>query len=107
MKEMERLIDDEFSQMKATVEAEKLAKKEAKRAAKKADAASDGFPDGATVLIDGLAAKPELNGQKGCILSFDDTKMRYAVRVETGLANGDSILLKGANLTLCEAPTAA
>lgn len=106
MKEMERLIDDEFSQMKATVEAEKVAKKEAKRAAKKADA-SDRFPDGATVRIDGLAARPELNNQTGRVLSFDDTKMRYVVRVDGGLAGGDSLLLKAANLTLCETSPAA
>ena len=100
MKEMERLIDDEFLQMKASVEAEKAAKKEAKRAAKaEAEAASVEIhlPAGAKVLIDGLTARPELNGKTGHILSFNAGRGRYAVAV-TGGDTEDGILLKHMNL---------
>ena len=51
------------------------------------------FADGAPVWIDGLEARPELNGLLCRVLSFDEARRRYAVDAGCG-----SILLKEANL---------
>ena len=56
------------------------------------------------VRIDGLQAKPELNGQFGTVDSFDDPSGRYCVRLEEG---GASFKLKPANLTEAAARPAA
>ena len=49
---------------------------------------------GKLVLLQGVISKPELNGQLGIALSFDDDKGRYAV----ALVGGTSVALKPANL---------
>lgn len=50
---------------------------------------------GKPVRIDGLQAKPELNGTRGRATDFDEPKGRYAVK----LAAGGFLLLKPASLT--------
>ena len=50
---------------------------------------------GQRVLVHGLEGRPELNGQRGLVGSYDAAKGRYAVTLEGG---GDGILLKAANL---------
>mmetsp|Transcript_10035 Transcript_10035/g.26760 ORF Transcript_10035/g.26760 Transcript_10035/m.26760 type:complete len:97 (+) Transcript_10035:347-637(+) len=94
--------------MKATVEAEKAsnpdsdkaaadkaARKEAKKARKDAAAAAERLPDGATVCIQGLRARAELNGTTGQVLSYDEVTSRYGVNV-----GSESVLIKAANLSL-------
>ena len=49
---------------------------------------------GRRVRIDGLTSKPELNGQVGVAIGFDDAKCRYTVR----LSDGRSLALKPAAL---------
>ena len=57
---------------------------------------------GKRVVIQGLQAKPELNGKRGIAGGFDDSKERYAVALEDG---GGSFKLRAANLE--EAPKKA
>ena len=56
---------------------------------------------GARVLISGLNGRPELNGTHGIILSFDEGKGRFAVKLSS---NNERILLKPANLADVPAP---
>eukprot|EP00053_Salpingoeca_punica_P011950 m.106655 g.106655 ORF g.106655 m.106655 type:complete len:183 (-) comp15818_c7_seq1:372-920(-) len=51
-------------------------------------------PDGATVTVDGLSSRPELNGQEATITGFDGGRGRYVVE----LLNGESLSLKPENL---------
>ena len=37
---------------------------------------------GKRVVINGLVAKPELNGRTGTVVSFDDDKARYSVELD-------------------------
>ena len=37
---------------------------------------------GVSVVINGLVAKPELNGRRGTAVSFDDDKGRYSVEID-------------------------
>ena len=60
----------------------------------------DALQAGARVVIGGLQGRPELNGKHGVVLSFDDVRTRYAVRVDGG---SESVLLRGANLTAATA----
>ena len=39
---------------------------------------------GQRVAIEGISAKPELNGQKGVAIGFDDSKGRYNVKLDSG-----------------------
>ena len=48
------------------------------------------------VVIDGLSAKPELNGTTGTAVSFDEGKGRYNVKLDKG---GSTLALKPQNLT--------
>ena len=49
---------------------------------------------GSRVVINGLVAKPELNGCTGTAVSFDDDKGRYSVELDTT----SSIMIKPCNL---------
>ena len=51
---------------------------------------------GTTVTINGLKARPELNGLTGSIVSYDAAKGRYAVKTP----DGEQVLLKQLNLEL-------
>jgi len=51
---------------------------------------------GTNVMIMNLEARPELNGRRGVIKSFDQAKGRYGVSI----TDGDSMLLKRANLVV-------
>jgi hypothetical protein len=53
------------------------------------------FGYGLTVAIDGLKAKPELNGRHGKVLGYDSASERYSIEID-----GDKVSLKKANLTL-------
>lgn len=68
-----------------------------------APAASLPAPDtllpGATVVVGGLQSRAELNGKHGIVLSYDDVRGRYAVRIR-GI---ESLLLKTINLTVASA----
>lgn len=57
---------------------------------------------GQRVKIDGLVAKPELNGTEGLALSFDDGKGRYNVQMD---ATGSSMALKPTALSAVEGQT--
>lgn len=57
---------------------------------------------GQRVLIEGLQAKPELNGRHGVASSFDGSSGRYCVSLE----DGGSFKLKPANLSKAAAPPA-
>ena len=50
---------------------------------------------GSRVVINGLVAKPELNGRKGKAVSFDDDKGRYCVELDD---TSSSIMIKPCNL---------
>ena len=39
---------------------------------------------GKRVVVEGLASKPELNGNKGTATSFDHAKGRYNVKMDAG-----------------------
>jgi hypothetical protein len=47
------------------------------------------------VVINGLVAKPELNGRTGTAVSFDDDKGRYSVELDD---DASSFLIKPSNL---------
>ena len=49
---------------------------------------------GKRVTVQGLASKPQHNGALGTVLSFDDTKSRYQVRLDSG----ETLSLKPQNL---------
>jgi hypothetical protein len=49
---------------------------------------------GRRVVINGLVAKPELNGRPGTAVSFDDAKGRYTVELDTS----SSLMIKPCNL---------
>ena len=51
----------------------------------------------------GLAARPDLNGLRGEVESFDDVAGRYAVRLDS---TGNVVRVKPANLTRAPPPTA-
>ena len=53
------------------------------------------FVTGTRVLIDGLKARPALNGVCGVVKDYDAARGRYAVQV---LEGGEAVLLKPANL---------
>ena len=46
------------------------------------------------VALDGLVARPELNGQAGTCGDFNEAKGRYPVKLE----GGESVLIKMMNL---------
>jgi hypothetical protein len=50
---------------------------------------------GRRVVINGLVAKPELNGRTGTAVSFDDDKGRYSVELD---GTSSSLLIKPCNL---------
>jgi hypothetical protein len=52
---------------------------------------------GSRVVINGLVAKPELNGRTGTALSFDDDKGRYSVALDDA---SSSLMIKSCNLCL-------
>ena len=54
---------------------------------------------GRAVVIDGLAAKPQLNGTTGTATSFDDAKGRYNVKLDTPCEGMSTLALKPSNLT--------
>ena len=56
---------------------------------------------GSTVRIVGLQAKPALNGVTGRVMAFNEEKGRFAVR----LIDGESILVRAANLESVPTPT--
>ena len=55
---------------------------------------------GSRVVINGLVAKPELNGRTGTAVSFDDDKGRYSVELDD---TSSSLMIKPCNLlpTVC------
>jgi hypothetical protein len=60
---------------------------------------------GRRVVINGLVAKPELNGRTGTAVSFDDDKGRYAVKLDqpsspysVELDDTSSFMIKPCNL---------
>ncbi len=57
---------------------------------------------GRRVIINGLVAKPELNGRTGTAVSFNDDKGRSSVELD---GNSSSLLIKPCNLslTVCQA----
>ena len=55
------------------------------------------FGYGLTVAVDGLKAKPELNGRHGKVLGYDSASERYSIEID-----GDKVSLKKANLTLLQ-----
>jgi len=59
------------------------------------------FSDGCWVRLKGLAARPELNGHAGQILSFNPERSRYAVQLHS---SGERILLRPASLELAMDP---
>jgi tetratricopeptide (TPR) repeat protein len=56
------------------------------------------------VRIDGIVARPELNGAFGKVISWSDDRGRYGVRLEQG---GEQVALKPANLTAAGAADGA
>jgi len=50
------------------------------------------------VVMNGLVSKPELNGRKGTVLSFDDVKGRYNVKLHD--ASDSIIQVKASNLSV-------
>ena len=50
------------------------------------------------VVVNGLVSKPELNGRKGTVLSFDDVKARYNVKLHD--ASDSIIQIKACNLSV-------
>jgi hypothetical protein len=50
---------------------------------------------GKRVVINGLVAKPELNGRTGTALSFDDDKGRYFVELDE---SSTALMIKPCNL---------
>jgi len=52
---------------------------------------------GRSVAIQGLVAKPELNGRTGSAVSFDYDKGRYSVELDD---DGSSFMIKPCNLLL-------
>ena len=52
---------------------------------------------GSRVAINGLVAKPELNGRTGTVVSFDDAKGRYCLELE---GTSSSLMIKPCNLLL-------
>ena len=56
---------------------------------------------GSTVRIFGLQARPALNGVTGRVMAYNEEKGRYAVR----LTDGESILVRAANLESVPTPT--
>ena len=66
-----------------------------------ASVAADGSAAvGSSVVIVGLKAKPQLNGQAASVLGWDETKGRYKVSLSGGgvVASGGVLALKPANL---------
>ena len=59
------------------------------------------FALGSSVVIVGLKAKPQLNGQAASVLGWDETKGRYNVSLSGGgvAASGGVIALKPENLS--------
>ena len=64
------------------------------RAAVATTGAPEHLPAGTRIRVHGLAAKPEYNGQKGFVLSWDDAKGRVGIK----LTSGSKISLKPANV---------
>ena len=50
---------------------------------------------GRRVVINGLVAKPELNGRTGTAVSFDEDKGRYSVELD---GTSSSLMIKPCNL---------
>eukprot|EP00900_Chrysochromulina_parva_P026654 jgi/Chrpa1/8622/Chrysochromulina_OHIO_Genome00023329-RA len=69
-------------------------------------AAAGSSLSGQTVTVVGLEARPELNGQRGKVGTYDASKGRYAVQLD-GMLKADSIMLKADNLVLASATTSA
>ena len=61
----------------------------------------DVLKTGARVLISGLDGRPELNGTHGTIISFDEDKGRFAVKLSS---SNEKVLLQPANLADEPAP---
>jgi hypothetical protein len=59
------------------------------------------FALGSSVVIVGLKAKPQLNGQAASVLGWDETKGRYNVSLSGGgvVASGGVLALKPENLS--------
>ena len=62
------------------------------------------FRQGQRVVLQGLQARPALNGAEGVVKGFDKAKERYAVQLTT---EEKPLLLKLANLRLFDEPVAA
>ncbi len=79
-------------------------KKEVEQEAASGAAGEAELPPGTRVRVDGLKARPELNGAGGTVLSFDAGRGRYNVEVgacDGGTAGGGGIVaLKRQNLNL-------
>ena len=50
------------------------------------------MPVDTRIRVQGLVSKPELNGQQGVVVSFDQKKRRYGVKLDD--SNGQAISLK-------------
>jgi len=59
---------------------------------------SEEIEEGAVVRISGLQARPELNGQRGTCVDFDESELRWRVRMEDGAGK----MLKASNLERCD-----
>ena len=71
-----------------------------------AAAAAGSSLSGQTVTVVGLEARPELNGQRGKVGTYDASKGRYAVQLD-GMLKADSIMLKADNMVLASATASA
>ena len=71
-----------------------------------AAAAAGSSLSGQTVTVVGLEARPELNGQRGKVGTYDASKGRYAVQLD-GMLKSDSIMLKADNMVLASATASA
>ena len=49
---------------------------------------------GVAVVLSGLTARPELNGMRASVLSFDKSAGRYAVKLTTG----EELRVRGINV---------
>ncbi len=55
---------------------------------------------GRCVIINGLVAKPELNGRTDTAVSFDDDTARYSVELDETSTRGLALMIKPCNLSL-------
>ncbi|CAK0888950.1 unnamed protein product, partial [Prorocentrum cordatum] len=65
-----------------------------------AQAAAAHMGPGSEVLVVGLRARPELNGQRGTVVEWDGAELRWKVAMD----DGSGKMFREANLTLCGSP---